>query len=210
VFINYITLMLINMVAALFLLAGYVYWGLDSRNQKQWIAGFGIAGAIALITGLHMIFTWPVPGSFNIIFGEMSVLFGILFVGASLALAVGWELLSIAIYAFFAGAAAILIGLRIINLGLTRTPFLSGIGFILSGLGGVFAAPTLYLQRNRNLRLIGAIVLVAAALIWAYTGYLAYWNHLADYSNWKPLPMRSPLAVPFGQSAMPQRGAQSP
>lgn len=209
-FINYITLMLINMVAALFLLAGYVYWGLDSRNQKQWIPGFGIAGAIALITGLHMIFSWPVPGSFNIVFGEMSVLLGILFVGASVALAVGWELLTIAIYAFFAGAAAILIGLRIINLGLTRTPFLSGIGFILSGLGGVFAAPTLYLQTNRTLRLIGAIVLVAAALIWAYTGYLAYWNHLADYSNWKPFPMRSPLVVPSGQSAMPQRGAPSP
>ena len=97
-----------------------------------------------------------------------------------------------AVYGFFAGVAALAIGLRIINLGLTKQPLLSGIGFILTGLGGIFAAPTLYFKTNRTLRIVGAIILVVAALIFALTGYLAYWNHLADYSNWKPLPMRSP------------------
>ena len=71
-----------------------------SPHQKQWIPGFGITGAIALTTGLHMIFTWPVIGSFNIAFGEPSVLFGILFVGTAIALAQGWELFTLAIYAF--------------------------------------------------------------------------------------------------------------
>lgn len=191
-FVNYITLMLINMVAGLFLLASFVYFSLGETHQKWWAPGFGMTGAIALTTGLHMIWNWPIPGSFNIAFGEMSVLFGILFIGASLALAQGWELLTVAIYAFFAGLAAIVVGLRIINLGLTRQPILSGIGFILTGLGGVFAAPTLYLRNNQTLRLLGALVLIVAALIWAFTGYLAYWGHLADYSDWKPLPMQSP------------------
>lgn len=80
-FIDYITLMLINLVAGLVLLAAYVYFGLDEPNQKRWIPGFGVVGAIALVTGLHMTFTWPVIGSFNIAFGETTVLFGILFVG---------------------------------------------------------------------------------------------------------------------------------
>ena len=191
-FINYITLMLINLVAGLFLLAGYVYFGLNRTNQKRWVPGFGMTGAIALVTGLHMIFTWPVTGSFNIAYGETTVLFGILFLGTAIALAQGWDLLTVAIYGFFAGLAAIVIGVRIINLGLTKSPLLSGIGFILTGLGGVFAAPTLYFQSIRTLRIIGAIVLVAAALIFAFTGYLAYWGHLAGYSNWKPLPMQTP------------------
>jgi putative membrane protein len=186
-FVNYITLMLINMVAGLFLLATFVYQGLDSTNPKQWIPGFGMTGAIALVTGLHMIFNWPVPGSFNIAYGEMTVLFGILFIAASVALAMGWELLTIAIYAFFAGLAAIVIGIRVLNLNLTQRPLLSGIGFILTGLGGVLASPTLlYLRTNKTWRLIGAVVLILAALIWALTGYLAYWGHLAQYSNWKP------------------------
>jgi putative membrane protein len=189
-FIDYITLMLINLSAGLFLLAAYVYQGLDDPLQKRWIPGFGVVGAIALVTGLHMIFTWAVPGSFNIAFGETSVLFGILFAGTAWALAVGWDLITLAIYGFFAGLAAALIGIRIINLGLTKAPLLSGTGFILTGLGGIFAVPTLYWKSQRSLRVIGAIILVLAALIFAFIGLGAYWSHLEQFSNWKPLPMR--------------------
>jgi putative membrane protein len=189
-FIDYITLMLINMVAGLFLLADYVYRGIDSDRQKNWVPGFGITGAIALTTGLHMTFTWPIGGSFNIAFGETTILFGILFMAAAIALSLGWDLLTIAIYAFFAGLAAIVIGVRIINLGMTRQPLMSGIGFILTGLSGVCAAPTLYLKTNRTWRLIGVAVLIIAALIWAFTGYLAFWNHLESFQKWVPAPMR--------------------
>jgi uncharacterized membrane protein len=45
-----------------------------------------------------MIFTWTVNGSFNITFGESSVFLGILFVAAAIALAQGWELLTLGIY----------------------------------------------------------------------------------------------------------------
>ncbi len=72
-FIDYITLMLINLAAGLSLLSAYVYRGLDEPVQKRWVPGFGVVGAIALVTGLHMVFTWAVPGSYNIAFGETSV-----------------------------------------------------------------------------------------------------------------------------------------
>lgn len=189
-FINYITLMLINMVAGFVILAYYVYAGLDETNPKRWIPGFGMVGAIALVTGLHMTFTWPVTRSFNIAYGETSVLFGILFITASIAIAQGWELITVAIYGFFAGLVALVIGLRILNLGLTQRPFLSGLGFILSGLGGICAAPALYWRTNRIFRLVGVVVLLLAAAIWALTGYLAYWSHLSGYTDWQPLPMR--------------------
>jgi putative membrane protein len=188
VFINYITLMLINMVTGLALLASFVYHGFDS-NPKRWIPGFGMVGAIALATGLPMIWTWPVVGSFNIAFGETTVLFGILFVTTAIALAMNWDLYPITVYGFFAGITAILIGIRIINLDLTRRPLMSGLGFILTGLGGVLAAPTLvFLKDNRPWRILGTVVLIVAAVIWAITGYLAYWGHIADYGNWQPMP----------------------
>jgi putative membrane protein len=189
VFIDYITLMLINMVAGLFLLAYYLYEGIDNPRQKQWIPGFGIVGAIALTTGLHMIFTWPVISSFNIAFGETTVLFGALFMATAIALSQGWELLTVAIYAFFVGLVAIVVGSRIISLGLTKQPLISGIGFILTGLGGIFAAPTLY-WKNRTLRLIGVAVLILAGLIWGFIGYNAYWIHLEGFQKWVPTPMR--------------------
>ncbi|MEP0873484.1 DUF981 domain-containing protein [Trichocoleus desertorum AS-A10] len=185
-FIDYLTLMLINLAAGLALLAAYVYFGLGEPNQRRWIPGFGIVGGIALATGLHMTFTWPIIGSFNIAFGETTVLFGILFVGTSLALAMGWDLLTLAAYGFFAGLVSLLIGLRVINLGITQLPLVTGIGFILVGLGGIFSAPTLYFKENRFLRTIGAIVLIVAALIFAFIGLSAYWGHLADFSTWQP------------------------
>jgi putative membrane protein len=187
-FIDYLTLMLINLAAGLTLLAAYVYFGLDGKNQKRWVPGFGVVGAIALVTGLHMTLTWPIVGSFNIAFGETTVLFGTLFAGTSLSLAMGWELLTLGIYGFFAGLVSLLIGFRFINLGLTPTPLLVGVGFILVGLGGVFSAPTLSLKAPRFLRTIGAVVLIAAALIFGFIGLSAYWGHLASFSTWQPMP----------------------
>ena len=189
-FIDYVSLMLINLAAGLALLAAYVYFGLGSSNQKRWIPGFGVVGAITLVTGLHMTFTWPIPGSFNIAFGETTALFGILFVGTSLTLAMGWELLTLGIYGFFAGLVSLVIGLRFINLGLTPIAVPAGIGFILVGLGGIFSALTLSPKAPRFLRVIGSIVLIVAALIFAFIGLSAYWAHLADFSMWQPLPAK--------------------
>jgi putative membrane protein len=46
-FINYISLMLINLASGLALLAGYLSFGLGSLNQKHWIPYFSVVGAIA-------------------------------------------------------------------------------------------------------------------------------------------------------------------
>jgi putative membrane protein len=183
--------MLINMVAGLVLLADFVYRGLDGANLKRWIPGFGLVGAIALITGLHMTLTWPVPGSFNISFGETTVLFGGLYVAAAIAIAQGWDLFPLTVYAFFAGLTSIVVGARMIDLGQTQQPLVAGLGFILTGLGGVLAAPTLvYLRGNKNWRTLGAGVLLLAALVWAIIGYRAYWGHMEGFSDWQPPVMR--------------------
>jgi len=194
--IDFLTLMLVSMTAGLFLLAYYVYRGIGAENAKQWVPGFAMTGFIAVVAGLRMTFTWPLTGSYNIAFGEMSVLFGVLFLGAALALWKGWEMRTVSIYAFFAGLAAVVVGARVISLGMTKSPVVSGIGFILTGLGGLFAwlcclaEPILSLRTNRTLRAIGAIVLIVAVAIWAFTGYAAYWDHLESFSKWVPLTMR--------------------
>jgi putative membrane protein len=189
-FIDYVELMLINMVGGLFILAAYVYRGLDDAHQKRWAPGFAATGLIAFANGIHMIWTWPLPGSYNAAYGEMSVLLGILFLGAAWALAKEWDLYVMGIYAFFAGAAAVVVGIRIIVLGMTLTPLLAGIGFILTGSCGVFACPVLALRKSRALRFIGALVLVAAALIWASIGYMEIWGHLASFAKYVPPTMK--------------------
>jgi putative membrane protein len=189
-FVDYLTLLMINMVAGTALLAYYVLKGVTAEDSRPFAAGFLMVGLVAFLGGAHMVATWPLPGSYNIGFGESTLLFGVVFLGAAWALAKGWDLLPVAIYAFFAGIDALLVGLRIIDLGLTKHPLASGIGFLLAGLGGIAAAPGLALLKKSQLfRYIAAAVLLAITAFWAYTFYSSLWGHLESFSTWLPLTM---------------------
>ncbi|MHB9024034.1 MAG: DUF981 family protein [Armatimonadota bacterium] len=186
-FIDFLTLLLIDLVAGFVLLAAYVAQGLGEANQRQWAPGFAMVGLVALLFGGQIVMTWPLPGSYNILFGEMAVFFGVIFLGASLALAFGWNLLSVAIFAVLPGLAAILLGARIIDLGMTTRPLLSGVAFILSGAVGVLAAPVMkYALQLHRYRVIIALTLLIPAILWAITGYGAYWSHVASFEAWRP------------------------
>jgi putative membrane protein len=177
-FIDYVSLMLINMAAGLFVLAAFILKDIDRQNNQFWAPAFALPGMIAAVCGFAMVFSWPLPQPYNIAYGETSVLQGFLFLAAAWSIAKGWDLFPLGIYAFFAGIAAVIIGIRIINLGLTLSPLLSGIGFILTGSGGIFAELIILNRQKKWLRIIGALVIIAAALIWAQTAYLEYWMHL--------------------------------
>ena len=190
-FVDFLSLLLLNMVAGYVLLSLYVYRGLDDPLNRRWTAGFLMVGLVAFIFGGYITMTWPLPGPYNSIFGEMAVMFGVIFLGASAAIAFGWSLLPVTVIAFFAGAGAVVYGVRIWDLGLTKAPHLSGVGFILSGMAGVFSAPTLhYLRGNRSFRAIAALWLLAAAAIWAAVVYGEYWMHPPFFAKWVPLVMR--------------------
>ena len=176
--IDYLPLLLVNMVCALVVLAGFLWWGLGREDAGRWAPVFGICGLVATVGGLAMSLTWPIPKPFAEIYGETSVLLGVLFLGAAWALARGWSLLPLGIYAFFAGGTAMVIGVRIIHLGLTPVPVVPGAGFILTGLGGVGAGLVLWKQEAKALRLAGVLVMLAAAAIWGFTAVMAYWTHM--------------------------------
>ena len=189
-FIDYLPLLLINMAAGLVILASYLKGCLSNQQDKGWAAAFYIVGAIAFFFGMHMTLTWPLPASYNVAFGETSILFGALFLAAGFSIANGYSLLPVALYAFFAGTTAIVLGLRIINLHLTQAPLLSGAGFILTGLGGILLLPALRFSSARWMKILVAVILVAAALLWIYTGCTGYWAHLKNFAQWKPVTMR--------------------
>ncbi|HOW58465.1 MAG TPA: DUF981 domain-containing protein [Candidatus Omnitrophota bacterium] len=180
---DYVTLMLINMAAGFFLLACFVFEDLEKVNPKRWVAAFLLPGAIAFLLGLHMVFTWPLPGSYNIAFGELSVLWGGLLLAASLALAYNWDLKPLGIYGFFSGLVSVITGLQFLRLGLSNTPVMAGFGFLLSGFAGLFSLPVLLWRSNKPLRFFSGTMLMIIALLWAYFACTAYWGHLAIFSK---------------------------
>jgi putative membrane protein len=193
-FIDYVSLMLLNMTAGFFVLAFFLLMGLQG-DRKRWVAPFAMVGLVAFVGGIHMIFAWPLPGPYNSAFGETSVLLGVSYLGIALALAKEWNLAPLAIYGILAGLAAVVLGVRIINLEMTAKPLLSGVGFILSGVGGILAALAFCAPTHKALRATGALALILAAIIWAMTSYMAFWMHMGsdNFKNWKPATMTSAM-----------------
>ncbi len=187
-FIDYLTLMLINMAAGLAILALFALKYLNG-DRKKLAPGLLVSGFVALVTGLHEIFTWPIISSYNIPFGEMSVLYGVLMLGGAIAVLSDWELLSLGIYATFAGAASIVLGIRMYTLKMTSEPLVATIGFVLTGLMGVLSLPVYYLRRFKVVLILATIALFGAAAIWTLFAFLGYWAHLDAFAKWVPATM---------------------
>jgi putative membrane protein len=192
-FIDYLTLIMFNLIAGTVLLAYYLWKGMDEKDKRPYASAFFVTGLLSFITGLQLSFTWPLPGSFNIAYGDASVLFGVVFLAAGISLWQGWSLIPVTIYAFLAGADSVVIGARILSLGLGKEPTVAFLGFLLAGLGGLGSFPFfMWFKDNKTVRWIGIIVLLATALVWIATFYPSIWGHLESFGKWVPATMASP------------------
>ena len=86
---TYNTIMAVATGAALYLL---VRFGRELRDDPRALStdgyamAFGVVGTILTVTGAHMTLTWPLAAYFpfdNIVFGEPSLAFGVLLLGAA-------------------------------------------------------------------------------------------------------------------------------
>ena len=182
-FVDYLTLLLLNMSAGLVILALFLGSWID-RDPKKAIPGFLLVGAVALVGGFGIVLTWPLPGPFNIAFGEMTVLLGGLFFVTGLALSFGWNLASVGVYAVFAGAAAVLLAFRILSLGLTSEPVPAALGYAGAGVTAILMLPSLTLPKLKWLRALTMIIALLTALCWALVAFPSYWVHMEQFAKW--------------------------
>ena len=185
-FIDYVTLLLVNMLAGHVLLALFILRARDEQSRRHWVPALAAVGIVAFIPGLHMIFTWPLPGSYSSAYGEMSVLFGTVFLALAMGARTGSSLIPVGLYTVFAGVASIVLGIRFIGLGFTLSPWVSGIGFVATGSAGVLLPLALRVPNPALLRRLVAAILLVAAIIWAMTAYPALWSHMENFKDWTP------------------------
>lgn len=188
-FVDYTGVMLIGISAGFVILAHYLYRNPEPDQREPWAAGFFAAGLLGLATSVPMLIMWPLPGSYNIAFGEPALFLSVAFLGAALTLAKKWEPLIPALYGFFGGIMAVVLGIRLIGLGMTQSPALAGIGYIAAGLGGMLTLPAINYRSVRWLALTAAVLLGIAAVVFLVTGYMADWTHLTDFAHWLPATM---------------------
>jgi putative membrane protein len=189
-FIDFLTLVMINLVAGTALLAYYLWRGIDEADQRAYAAAFFGVGLVSLVTGLQISFTWPLPGSYNVGYGDATTLFGVVFLATSISLYLGSSLIPVGIYAFFAAIDALIVGIRIYSLNLTKDPLTSAVGFILAGLSGLGVFPFLmWFRENKMVRWIGVALLAATVVLWAVTFYASLWGHMEAFGKWVPATM---------------------
>ena len=184
--IDYLAVMLVSVGAGLGILALYLFFNPAPEHRPTWGFGFGATALILAATSIPMVVTWPLPGSYNVAYGEPALMFGALFTVAGLALVFRLDLLGPAIWGFFAGIAAVVVGMNIIGLHMSSEPTVAGLGFIFAGLGGILTLPAVAMKGQRWVALLASLVLAVSAVIWLYTGYLSYPGHMKDFAKYVP------------------------
>lgn len=184
--IDYLALMLVTVGIGLALLAFYLYFQPDETRRQTWGGGFLTVGLVQFILALNIVEHWILPSSYNIAFGEPALIFGAIFALTGILLLMKQDILGPAIVGFFAGLVPIIVGIRMMNMGMTSEPTLSGTGYILAGLGGMVTLPAIGYKNQRAITLIAALLLIVAAVIFCYMGYGAYWSHLASFAKYAP------------------------
>lgn len=188
-FIDYLAVMLVNLGAGLALLALYLFTNPDKAARRSWASGFLAVGLLGLVTSLPMVLRWPLPGVFNIAYGEPALYLSLAFLAAAMTLVFEWEPYVPAIYGLFGGIYAIVVGIRMENLHLSSHPAVALTGFVLTGIGAILVLPAVHYRANRTLTVVTAVILGVAALLWLYVGYDAAWGHLQDFAKYVPVSM---------------------
>ncbi|MBM7559236.1 DUF981 family protein [Marinitoga litoralis] len=192
-FIDYLTLFMADIVAGIGLLLYFLIYGLEKDDISPYAPAFFGVGLLGLLAGIHMVYTWPLPGVHNIVFGEPMVLFGIVFIAAAFAAYKNYDLMPVTIVAAFAGIYAIILSYAIFKYGITKHPNISALSYFGAGLTGLLSPFVWKFRNNKLVKTLGIILLALTLLAWLST----MWGSLTGHSNpagsfgkWKPFPMR--------------------
>jgi putative membrane protein len=102
----------------------------------------GILGGIITIMGIYGEMTWPLPGSYNILFYDPYLIIGLILLMMAVSIAMKQKLQFTGILALFSGLIAIYYGANAYMDKMTSSPIAMLGLYIAFGLTGVFTYPT--------------------------------------------------------------------
>lgn len=150
-----------------------------------------LLGIVVLVTSLFGQFAWPLPGSYNILFYDVYLMFGVFLIGAAWIIHSKLRLEYLGFFALLIGAMTVFYGYSGYKLGMTSSPIaLLGL-YTLFGVAGILGYPvTLMFDRMQDKKKSGlgwilvfalfALALVLGSLLAVYIGVSAVPAHLAS------------------------------
>lgn len=98
-------------------------------------------GVYLFITGLWGQLAWPLPGSYNMLFYDPMISFGILLIAFTLAVKFNIRFECIGFFGMLVGVMVMVYGIEGYRIGLTSSPLALMGMYLLYGLAGVFSYP---------------------------------------------------------------------
>ncbi|MEM0272230.1 MAG: DUF981 family protein [Thermoprotei archaeon] len=157
----------------------------ENRSLGSLAVGVGVLGAFTLIMGVWMDTTWPLVSSYNILFGEIYVGFGLVLLMGSISYILGYDLKA----ASYVGAILGLWGLTdaygiLIN-GMTSEPTIAAAMYIFGGIAGLLS-PLAVHKPSKATAAAFALFLVLFALVAWFIGFEASIAHLRAFAKYTP------------------------
>lgn len=143
---------LLVFAAAILTYAGLAVWWTMRKNDPERVRGalrglafpVGIVGFTALVLGFWEEMVWPYPaaiGGYNILFNDMTLLFGIVLLSLAAAAYLNLRLQYVGIFAFVAGAVVLFYGWTGYHYAYTLDPLDTLLLYGAYGLAGILALP---------------------------------------------------------------------
>lgn len=190
-FIDPLTVMLLSLGMSALLLALYYFRvGSGKKDISSLVVPAFILGLFNAVSGFLMSFTWPLPGSYNMLFGDPLLVLGLLMIAGSYMISKGMDVKALSLLGFLLGIYLLvgMIGITQFHME-TGNDWLTATGlYAFSMLAAIFS-PILYLKpkgSNRYAYYFEVFLLVVVMLLALLIGYMGFYEHLGAFSTYFP------------------------
>lgn len=190
-FIDPLTVMLLSLGMSALLLALYYFKvGSGKKDISSLVVPAFILGLFNAVSGFLMSFTWPLPGSYNMLFGDPLLVLGLLMIAGSYMISKGMDVKVLSLLGFLLGVYLIVGMIGITQFGMeSGNDWLTATGlYAFSMLAAIFS-PILYLKpkgSNRYAYYFEVFLLVVVMLFALLIGYMGLDEHLGSFSTYFP------------------------
>ncbi len=172
------------------------------KNAQELLNGIalplGLMGAFITASGLWDALTWPIPGSYNILFYDPYVALGLLLIAFAMGVRYKIKLEYLGFWSLLVGIMTMIYGVNGYSLGMSNSPIaLLGL-YAFYGIAAMLAWPVTYLlDRLQGRSSIGtgwkivlilfALALIGGTIVAGLLSVAAVGGHLAAYSTYAPV-----------------------
>ena len=190
-FIDPLTVMLLSLGMSALLLALYYFKvGSGKKDISSLVVRAFILGLFNAVSGFLMSFTWPLPGSYNMLFGDPLLVLGLLMIAGSYMISKGMDMKVLSLLGFLLGVYLIVGMIGITQFGMeSGNDWLTATGlYAFSMLAAIFS-PILYLKpkgSGKYAYYFEVFLLVVVMLFALLIGYMGLDEHLGSFSTYFP------------------------